>query len=498
MTELEFTCPEGREVSDLLAYVEGDLDASARGALEEHLKRCLACSGEVASLRRTARLLRGLPESLHPDEIELHSFVSYGEDPAGRIAAHLAWCEDCSEDIRMLEEMLSVSARAPAERRSMPQALIDELEEAHPSRERAGLPTTLSALLKGLLSQPFRVPVLALGTAAAVLVIAVVSVPMWRTYKDAAVPLLTLPERDAVRTDVPPAPGEPQKKLFSDIRGHEPAPVAGMSLPREDREKSLLDGVRTRAEAVKEKESEYTVAAEDRRKPAPVEAGIVKREIAAPKAPAATVPSSGKDRSAVDKTSNEMRRESKMNENPALRRPDAVSRGIVRPKEFSAQEPALDADGVGRLRATKRPPSDPHPARIDTGTAVKGGSLKGPVKIRVVDHTGRAIPWLRLEPPAEPADGVRFEEAEETSDDVGPTPRSLPGTGEPQPLKGRDAEGPLVLIRVDTSKDLYDVRAELFEPGSNRAVKTIEAFGIRRSDIEKRIQAIVSSILKRH
>ncbi|MFH1117520.1 MAG: zf-HC2 domain-containing protein [Pseudomonadota bacterium] len=497
MTALEFRCPKGREVSDLPAYVEGDLDASAREVLEEHLKLCRACSEEVASLRRMILLLRGRPESLHPDEVELHNFVSHGEDPAGRIAAHLAWCEDCREDIRMLEEMLSVSGGTQADRNVMPQALVDGLKEVYPSRERAGLPTPLSALLKGLLSQPFRAPVLALGTAAALLVIAVVSVPMWRTYKDTAVPLLTLPDRDAVHTDVAPAPREPQEKLFSDARGRKPAPVEGMSVPRENLEKSLVDGLRTRAEAVKEKKSEYTIAAEDRRKPAPVEAGIVKREIAAPKAPAAIVPSSGRDRSAVEKISSEMRRETKMTKKPALRHPDAVSRGIVRPNEFSARESAPEVHGVGRLKAMKRPPADPRPSRIDTGTAVRGGSLKGPVTIRVVDHTGRSIPWLRLEPPAEPADGVRFEEAEETSDDVGPTPRSLPGAGEPQPLKERDAEGPLVLIRVDTSKDLYDVGAELFEPGSNRAVKTIEAFGIRRSDIEKRIQAIVSSILKR-
>jgi hypothetical protein len=46
------------------------------------------------------------------------------------------------------------------------------------------------------------------------------------------------------------------------------------------------------------------------------------------------------------------------------------------------------------------------------------------------------------------------------------------------------------------SKDLYDVTAELFEPGSDRAIRTIEAFGIGKGELEKRLKSIVSSLLR--
>ncbi len=498
MTDSEFICPKGREVSDLLAYVEGDLDASTREGLEEHLKLCRACSEEVASLRRTALLLRNHPESLHPGEVELHRFVSSGEDPAGSIAAHIAWCEDCKEDVRILEEMLSVSQESPAQRHPMPQALIDELKEIYPPGERADLLQPLSAFLRGLLSQSFRLPVLAMGTAAAVLIIVVVSIPMWRTYKDSAVPLLTGPAREAVHPEGMPAPREAGKRFSTDEPDRRHASVAGRPEPHIHRQESPTDESSRPRASMKDKEREHTAAPGVLRKPSSVKEETFGMEIPPPKAPAEIVPSPEETRSTVDKVSAGPQSESKTSRKSTRRRAHVVSRGEARPQKFSVQELIPETHEVGRLKARKIPAPGPgaRQSRIDTTTVPRGGTAKGPVRVRIIDRDGRAVPWLRFEPP-EDFEYEGFDDAVEPRQEAGAVLRSVPNETKPQTLKEKDAEGLLVLIRVDTSKSLYDVRAELYEPGSDQAIKTIEAFGISRGEMEKRIKSIVSSLLKK-
>lgn len=52
------TCDDIR--TDLVAYVDGELDAAARVAVEGHVASCAACRRELALLRATGDLLAGL------------------------------------------------------------------------------------------------------------------------------------------------------------------------------------------------------------------------------------------------------------------------------------------------------------------------------------------------------------------------------------------------------------------------------------------------------
>jgi len=454
MTHSEFTCPDGREVSELLAFVEGDLDALSCGSLEKHLMSCRACAGEVASLRRMVLFLTDYPESLHPGEVELYRFVSSGDDPDGRIESHIAWCEDCSEDVRMLEEMLSLKDESSVHRQAMPQSLYRRLGGAHSVRE--GHPDSLKslgALLKGLLSRPFRVPVLSLGTAAAVLIVVVVSIPMWLSYRETALPVPAAPPQEAVRTAEIPDPPARQEELSAD----ELSPV-----------------------------------------PAAVKEEIRDKRMPPPKAPAAAKPPSEETPVLLGEVPTESRVESKSSEKSHQRAARAF-RGRVQDPKSSAQEPMPAAPGRGVMKAKQAPASDvmiEGELRRDASAVATGSAGRGPVRIRIVDRHGRTIPWLRFEPPADPADGFRFDDAEEPRHEKRSRLENAPTKAKPQTVPEKDSRETLVLIRVGISKDLYDVTAELFEPGSDRAFKTIEAFGISRNDLKKRIKSIVSSLLR--
>lgn len=449
----EFTCPDGRDVSELLAYVEGELDASSRRSLEKHLMSCRACSGEVASLRRMAHLLRDYPESLHPDEVELHRYVYSGEDPGSHIASHVAWCEDCNQDVRMLEEMLLLKDELPDHRQPLPKSLIRRLEEVHSVRgDRPGLLKSLSAFLRGLVSQPFRAPVLALGTAAAVLIIAVVSIPMWQSYKEAIVPAPTATPEQAVRTTKIAEPPSKREELSEDESGTAPASV------RED----------TR----------------DKRLPAS-EAPVVPGS-----------PSEG-TRVAPGEIPTGSRPESTSSEKPRMRGAGVFRGREVAPK-FSAQEPMPAAPEKGVVKARQAPALGMmrhREARTDTISVPATVTGRGPVRIRIVDRDGRVIPWLRFEAPDNMAAGMRFDDTEEASHQMRSRIESDPSKAKPHPFEKKETGRPLVLIHVGMSKDLYDITAELFEYGSDRATKTIEASGINRGDLEKRLKSIVSSLL---
>ncbi len=481
MTDPEFTCPEGREASELLAYVEGELDASSRGNLEEHLRFCRPCSGQVALLRRTILLLKDYSESLHPSEAELYRFVSSGKDADGRIASHVAWCEDCREDLQMVEEMLSLRKESPGHRQLMPQALIRRLEyEVHPLRKGGPNPLkSLSTFFRRFLSQPFRLPALALGTAAAVLIAAVVSVPMWRAYKESGPPLWFAPPHKEVHTGKVEEPRAPQEKSTADEF-------------RPDLE-SLEDGNRDFGAPRKRKSHRPSSL------PAPVTKGTLDKEEPAPRSPAAAAPNYYERPSGVgDRVPTEGLQEAKQSKESLRRRETVKFRRAVRPKRLSKPEPGPEATLKGLVKTKVSPAVSQQGERespSDTSAVSMGESHRKPVRIRIVDRDGRAISWLRFEPPKDLGYVLRFDDAEEPVHEVSSRPENAPGTVEPQSLGGRAADESLVLVSVDTSRNLYDVTAELFEAGSNRPIKTIEAFGVSRRDLEKRLKSIVSSLL---
>jgi len=93
-------CPDKAE---LLALIEGELDANRAELVRKHLHACAACSKELKELRATTALLRDVarraPERLEQcDKSDLTAAYADGLLSAGERAAaerHLAVCDSC-------------------------------------------------------------------------------------------------------------------------------------------------------------------------------------------------------------------------------------------------------------------------------------------------------------------------------------------------------------------------------------------------------------------
>ena len=181
MTQTGPTCREGWELPELLAYVEGEMPEPAGRSLALHLRSCAVCSSEVESLRKLHGLLRSHPESFHPDAGELFRFVSTGSDPEAWIAEHVDTCPECREDVELVRQMIAVGPESPRSGRAMPESLIRRLKALHGVRKGRGRASNLLSHLKERTRTWFRPPVLALGTAAAMVIIAVLILPRWDT-----------------------------------------------------------------------------------------------------------------------------------------------------------------------------------------------------------------------------------------------------------------------------------------------------------------------------
>ena len=113
MSNEEKKCPQGWDQKQLFAYVERDMDNSAREALEAHLKSCEICASEVESLQKMDVILKHHPDIFHPDEQQLYRYVTASEDADGEIARHLQTCENCREDVQLLKEMINARSAVP-------------------------------------------------------------------------------------------------------------------------------------------------------------------------------------------------------------------------------------------------------------------------------------------------------------------------------------------------------------------------------------------------
>ena len=182
MRDEEKKCPKKWNQAQLLAYIEGDMDNSARGELETHLKNCEICASELESLQKMDILLKHNSDVFHPDEQQLYQYVTGDEDPGGEIALHLEGCENCREDVALLREIISARSDASTEIPAIPQSLLRKIGQLHPVVAPQGKLKSLYLTASEFISAPLRLPSLALGTAAAVIVLVIISVPLWQSY----------------------------------------------------------------------------------------------------------------------------------------------------------------------------------------------------------------------------------------------------------------------------------------------------------------------------
>lgn len=180
MTERDDTCPQGRDAGQLLAYLEGDLDDGTRLELERHIGECPVCSSEIEILRQADLVLKRHPEVFHPDEADLFRFASEGVSPEPAIEAHLRSCDECGKAARAIADWTASDAHQITHTVRIPDALTRRLDRLY--AKGAGR-RSFSELIAELVRVPFRVPALALSTVAALVVVAVFAVPVWRSFE---------------------------------------------------------------------------------------------------------------------------------------------------------------------------------------------------------------------------------------------------------------------------------------------------------------------------
>ncbi len=153
----------------LLTYLEGRLSPREQAELERHLTGCPRCSTELRELNEMVGALRDNREAFCPEPWQVYELVHYGTDPEGRIAGHLDQCLSC----RALAEQLKGQA-APR----MPSAVARELlDRSRPERSGGALAESRWQSVGIRFFKKFRIPALAAGLAAAVIVAAVLMLP---------------------------------------------------------------------------------------------------------------------------------------------------------------------------------------------------------------------------------------------------------------------------------------------------------------------------------
>lgn len=450
-------CPQELDPSVLLDYLEGRLELTARATLEDHIRTCPACAAELASLRTVDAMLKTTPGAFHPNGEELYLFAQAGKDPDGFLLEHLVSCKECSEEVEALKEMISSGSALPEVKKTIPAAVMLELERLHPRPESSGWLSAVWGFLSGIRPSGVRMPVLALGTAAAAVMVIVVSLQTWDSFKKAA-PQIEMPAT-VPATPVQEAP--PQAPAESSVgRAVTGETTRYKAADKEDRARAERDAPPAPAlsavepQPAPEAELSYT----DR-----TQKGKPKAE-----PPAKTIPA-------------RKRAELKQAVPSARPLPGTEAPRGMRNEAARQEEPLRRDPAVGKMPAG---PADLRESKIS-------------VEVRILDEKDRPIPDLKWSVP----DGL---DARYT---VVPAPAAVE-----KPLSERrelyEAEAPalelekqrgipelIIAIKVRRAGEAYELEGRLLDPGLVGVKKRIRAENVARSDLESRIGYLVSSLL---
>jgi hypothetical protein len=466
-------CPEGRDPSQLLAYVEGELDAAACHELESHLRTCSFCALECESLRKADELLKGHHDAFHPSADDLYNFVATGEDIGQRIAVHLASCQDCSDDAELLREMLHVGSETQDRAPEMPNSLIYRLEQLHPLPTSPGVLGRLYSSVSEWMRLPFQMPVLALGTAAVVVVFVIISVPLWDTFKGIETPSVSVPEK--------PVTPERRKSDIADLERYgQTAPQnAAVGSP----ETRANEGrVPEPAASPPPPESKLSAATESDKLEKPKKARPEARPFAAGKA-APEVPAL---KQGLDSTE--------------VVPPSAPPMIQERESEKGRRAPRMEyrkSDDVRMRQATKaklsEAPREAAPASTDLRSGLADSRI--PLSVTVTDPEGRTIPWLKFTLPENL--GSRYSlvpevEAEKQAS-VGV---AVPKEASKLAFQDKPLGETRITIVVRERNGVFDLEAKLFEPGSTTASRKIDAVGVAKEELPERMTSGVLALLE--
>jgi hypothetical protein len=328
----------------------------------------------------------------------------------------------------------------------MPRSFVRRLDLMYQREKPPGPAVRIGNILGDLLKLPVRAPVLALGTAAALLVIVVVALPMWRTFKEVAQPRRVGPVEESS--------------------------VVGETIPGETK-----PGERLREEGKVRRSRPMDKETTERRPVAPALQAPVPSPLPGPR-----------ERDELDQAMARTKRD--LSDRPSKLRAAPVERKASRKDEKSGlMEAYVSKDSRPSIGAAEVPlqPSS------SSGGESRGGLI--PVRVRVIDSQGRQIPWLSFEPPP----GLKSRYA--FLGDVEPKKEALSAHRAPLESNMRESvrragQGCLVVVRVTKSGDRYDVRASLFDSGSERETKVMEDFRVPEDQVRAKVHSLVLSILE--
>ncbi len=171
MTPSEKSTPREHFKDLLPVYLEGELAATDREAVESHLEKCLECFEELSALKQVVNVLKTDKSVFCPEPWELYEFIENGESPGGKIAQHLEQCPLCSTEV--------AEYRQTAIQKTLPEEIENELKKVFPKPPQSGITTEIKNFgwTKDWLSSIFRMPVLALGTAIAAILAVILLYP---------------------------------------------------------------------------------------------------------------------------------------------------------------------------------------------------------------------------------------------------------------------------------------------------------------------------------
>ncbi len=479
MTADSSGCPYGWEPAKLLAYVEGALSKEEESDVERHLKECSWCRVETASLSYAHNLLLKHPLAFHPDPDELVRFVAEGEDSESDIASHVKSCAHCSEDVEFLREMLEKGFDVPRQVPSMPQSLRERLQADHgrvthePERE------DLIAKIINLVSSHFRIPMLAVGTAAAVVVMAALFLPRYAPFRGMpSVPVGSFEEKRPAAAKKPvggfsPETAKPQepKRAFADLeKDHDTTGSEDRSRRWEgigDRPQGLASG---------KKETETFGAARTAE-----EASRPRRHFAAAE-PSPEI-QRGLRGSTVRKKEN-LRETSPRVQIPALSPSN---------REAAGEQQVENAGGWtrGRMHA---PQEAPAPARV-AESQVAAPLKHEPMEVRIIDTAGRVIPWqeyaLDSSLPAKPSAVSEVESPE--SRPIEPADKAKQAFTKSRSGAKEEAirPGRLLVIRIEKTGEQLSLEGKLFDRSTNSLLRTIREDNVSRKDLRARVERLV-------
>lgn len=543
-------CSRGFDQAVLLDYVEGRLDRDGSLSVEEHVRDCAECRGTLHELSTIHAVLIDTPEGFHLTADELY-LAAVGTDIPDHVSDHLGSCEPCRRELDVFREMLAAAVPQPT-LGDLPPMVEESFRRAHPrqTERKSSEASTIGDFLERV-RRFFTFPTLAMGTAAAVILILVLLLPQ-RQLIEEQIPKLRAEQTPVIGSQSPREPenlGEPipvkeptRREKSKLLRG--PAPVPQEIAPHATKREivdagsapkpSSLDAVPTTRKGPARDEpvtSGYTAAPEPEERPQETEvskrsgrlgAWDSEKRLSEPSAPAPpTFP-----RKPVPPAPMVYGRADGREERSRAKRDapgDYEGRRDVKPHSAPGTAPVLSEQQEIRARYRRlqpgsvtsapnsiagkkeRVPSKPQ-ARMDSppkGQPLSGGtrqSATAPISVllKVSDRKGRPIEGFSYALPPGPADRYRIHrsspektDAETFADGDDKNGRGL-GASEKEISPAYE-----VWVEIDRrDSSTVDLRGRLVDGHSKRTLETIEILAVPDSAAESEFAALVSRLLE--